>query len=64
MALPWPSPWDIVTSGMVFWWYLLPTIWPILLMLVAYVILRIVIARQQRRRYRGRRYLVVELDEE
>ncbi len=64
MALPWPSPWDIVTSGIYFWGQLLPTIWPILLLLLAFVILRILVARQQRRRYCGRRCLVVELDEE
>ena len=63
MALPWPSPWDVIAGGAV-WLQLLPTIWPLLLLLLAFVILRILVARQQRRRYRGRRYLVVELDEE
>ena len=65
MALPWPSPWDVLAAAVMWLAILVKTFWPILLMLVAFVILRIVVERRvARRRYRGQRYLVVELDEE
>lgn len=65
MELVAPSAEDLFAGMLMGMGLVLKYAWPLLLMvIVARVVLIVVERRVARRRYRGRRYLVVELDEE
>ena len=65
MGLTAPSAWDVFAGMWMGLGLVLTYAWPLLLLaIVARVGLVLVERRVARRRYRGRRYLVVELDEE
>ena len=65
MGLVAPSVWDVFAGMWMGIGLFLTYFWPLLLMAIVARLVLILIERQvARRRYRGRRYLVVELDEE